>query len=389
MMQPDLPDFPFMHKLLKKRIEGKYIPNPDKDNSFFAVTGKAVEDVALNKYSSFVKYGGFKRLGYVLGSGLFTTEEPEHMRNKKEISPAFDSDHIKKYEDKASLIIDNILSGWDKEVDVRNQMKFFVFKSVMEIFFSETIDDDFVKIKNNIETVSDKVAYDIKDDVLEESTRQLREVCKGIVDRRLESKENKNDFVDMIIKSYENNKIDFDDLYSETLSLFLGSYETTAYVLEWAIYYLSINKDWQEKIFEKENLEAFIKEVLRMAPPIWNSERIAIEDVTVDGIPITAGTKVTLSSYAMHRDKDVFKDPDLFKPERWLEDLDPSKGEYFPFLFGKRQCIGKEFGLMEMRIVLIKIAQNFNIELINKKVSHLGGLSYRPKEPIRVYVTKK
>lgn len=382
-------DIPSIYILLKKKIKTNSLVDVNGNNVFFAFTSKAVEDIALNKYRSFVKDGGFKRLGYVLGSGLFTAEEPVHMRNKKEISPAFDNHHIKIYEDKASVIIDNIISGWDKEVDVRDQMKFFVFKSVMEIFFSETLDDDFTKIKNNIETVSDKIADDIKDDTFEESTRQLREICKNIVDRRLESKENKNDFVDMIINSYKNNKIDFDDLYSETLSLFLGSYETTAYVLEWAIYYLSINKDWQEKIFEKENLEAFIKEVLRMSPPIWNSERLAIEDVVVDGTLIPSGTKIVISSLAMHRDDVVFENPDLFNPERWFENKELSKGEYFPFLFGKRQCIGKEFGLMEMRIVLTKIAQKFEIELINKEVFHTGGMSYRPKEPIKIYVTKK
>jgi cytochrome P450 len=382
-------DIPSIYILLKKKIKTNSLVDLNGNNVFFAFTSKAVEDIALNKYSSFVKDGGFKRLGYVLGSGLFTAEEPVHMRNKKEISPAFDNHHIKMYEDKASVIIDNILFAWDKEVDVRDQMKFFVFKSVMEIFFSETLDDDFIKIKNNIETVSDKIADDIKDDTFEESTRQLREICKNIVDRRIESKENKNDFVDMIINSYNNKKIDFDDLYSETLSLVLGSYETTAYVLEWAIYYLSINKDWQEKIFEKENLEAFIKEVLRMSPPIWNSERLAIEDVVVDGTLIPSGTKIVISSLAMHRDDSVFENPDSFNPERWFENKELSKGEYFPFLFGKRQCIGKEFGLMEMRIVLTKIAEKFEIELINKEVFHTGGMSYRPKEPIKIYVTKK
>jgi cytochrome P450 len=126
-----------------------------------------------------------------------------------------------------------------------------------------------------------------------------------------------------------------------------------------------------------------------MCPPIWNSERIATEDVIIDGKEIPAGTQVVLSSLAVQRDKNVFEDPDSFKPERWFDNNQLSKGEYFPFLFGKRQCIGKDFALMEMRIILTKIAKKFDLELINDQVSYIGGMSYRPKDPIFIYVKNK
>jgi cytochrome P450 len=382
-------DWPYFFRLLKKRIEGNHIPNPDKNNSYFVVTSKAVEDVALNEYNSFIKDAGFKRLGYAVGSGLFTAEEPGHMRNKKEVSPAFDNDHIKKYEGQASPIVDKIISGWSGEINVREEMKFIVFKSVMEIFFSENADDDFEKIKNNIAVVMDEVAFNFKYDGSGEATEKVHEVCRNIVDKRLASKEVKNDFLDMIINSYKNGKIDFEDLYAETLSLFVGSYESTAHTLEWAMYYLATNKVWQEKLSERENLEAFIKEVLRMCPAIWNSQRIATEDVVVDGTLLPAGTKVTISSYAMHRDEKVFEDPDSFKPERWLENPKLAKGEYFPFMFGKRQCVGKEYALMQLRLVIGKVAEMFDLELLNDKVHHIGSLALRTDTPIRINVTKK
>jgi cytochrome P450 len=382
-------DWPYFHKLLKKRIESSHIPNPDVDNSYFAVTSQAVEDIAINKYDSFIKGGGFIRLGKAVGAGLFTAEEPGHMKNKREVVPAFDNDHIKRYEDQASAIVDNILSSWDGLVDVREQMKFVVFKSVMEIFFSENADEHFETIKDSIATISDGVAFNMKYDGSGQATDNVHAICKNMVNKRIESKENKNDFLDMIINSYRNGKLDFNDLYAETLSLFVGSYESTAHTLEWAIYYLATNKEWQNKISEKENLDAFIKEVLRIAPPIWNSQRIAVEDVIIDGTHVPAGTEITISSYAMHRDENVFEDPDSFKPERWLKNPKLSKGEYFPFMFGKRQCVGKEYALMQMRVVLNKIVENFNIRLLNENVHHIGGLAYRTSDPIRIYVKQK
>lgn len=383
MIFKDLPSF---YILLKQKIKINPLINSNGNSVFFAFTSKAVEDVLLNKYNSFTKDGGFKRLGYVLGEGLLTGEEPKHMNNKREISPAFSNNKIKEYEYKVSKIVDSIIHNWSGEVNVKQEMEFLVFKSVMEIFFSENMDSDFIEIKNNMSIASDKVAFDIIDEELNNSIKNLRKISKKIVDKRLNSKENKNDFLDVLINSYNNKKISIEDVYDEAITILLSSYETTAYVLEWAVYYLSANKEWQENIYREEHVDAFIHEVLRLCPPVWKSERVAIEDVNVDGTELLAGTKVVVSSLAMHRDKNIFKDPESFNPKRWIENEELSKGEYFPFLFGKRQCIGKDFAWMEMSLVLTKIAKKFIIEPKYENVSYIGGLTYRSKNDIIIYV---
>jgi cytochrome P450 len=375
--------------ILKNKTKSNYLSSTKLENVFFAFTSKAVEDVLLNKYKSFVKGGVWKRLKCVLGEGLFTTEEPKHMNDKKEIFSAFSSDKIKEYKDKVSDIIDFSLQSWSDEVNVRKEMQFLVFKINMEVFFSTNVDNDFIKIRDNMSIASDKVLSNISDQELVILTKELKEFVKRIVDERLESKENKNDLLDILINSYSNNKMDINDLYDHSVTIIFSGYESTAYLLEWAIYYLSINKKWQNKIFREESVDAFINEVLRMCPPVWNTERMATEDVSVDGTDLTAGTKVIVSSLAMHKDKNIFEDPDIFNPERWLKNKELEKGEYFPFLFGKRQCIAKEFVLMEIELILTKIAKKFDTDLLNDEVSYIGALTYRPKDDIIIYVKNK
>jgi len=389
-MQPDNSDnFASMLIDLKRMTKGNISLTVESEPVFFAFTNKAVEDVVLNKYDSFHKSGGLKRLEYVLGEGLITSEEPKHMKNKREISPAFHSNHIAEYESKVSAVVESIISNWSGKINVRTEMGFVVFKSILEIFFSESMDDDFEKIRSNINTASYKISRDVEDEELFRSKEELRELSKTIVDKRLNSKEQKNDFLGIIVDSYNNNKMTIDELYDEAINMLLVGYETTSFALEWAIYYLAINKDWQEKISKGENVDAFIDEVLRVRPPVWNEERVAIKDVNIDGTNITAGTQVVVSSLSVHRNKDIFEDPDTFKPERWFEDRELKKGEYFPFLFGKRQCIGKEFALMEMRIVLTKIAQRFHVEPIENLIEHTYTISYRPFDAIKIFVTDK
>jgi cytochrome P450 len=387
MLNKDLPSMLLLLKNSKK--SGSHLVDTESEKTFFAFTSKAVEDVLLNKDESFIKSGVWKRLKSILGQGLFTTEEPQHMNNKKEILPAFSSQKVKEYEDKVSSIVDYVLQSWSKRIYVRDEMQFLVFKITMEVFFSKNIDNDFIKIRNGMSVASNKILSNISDEELIELTKELKEYVKEVVNERMESKENKNDFLDMLINLYNNKKIDIDNLYDQAITIIFSGYESTAYLLEWAIYYLSINPKWKEKISKGIDVDAFISEVLRKCPPVWNTERTSTEDVNIDGIDLPAGTKVVVSSYVMHRNKDVFKDAHVFRPERWLEDQELSKGDYFPFLFGKRQCIAKEFVLMETRLVLTKIAQNFNIRLINDKVSHSGKLTYRPLDPIIIYVENK
>ena len=386
-MQSD--NFATMIINLKKMTKGNPSLNIESEPIFFAFTNKAVEDVVLNKYDSFHKSGGLRRLEYVLGEGLITSEEPKHMKNKREISPAFNSNHMAEYESKISTIIDYILSSWSGKINVRTEMGFVVFKTILEIFFSESMDDDFEKIRNNINTASYKISRNIEDEELFRSKEELRELSKTIVDKRLNSTETKNDFLGIIVESYNNKKMTLDELYDEAINMLLVGYETTSFALEWAVYYLAISKEWQEKISREENVDAFIDEVLRVRPPVWNEERVAIKDVNIDGTDIPSGTQVVVSALAIQRNEDVFEDPDTFKPERWFENKELGKGEYFPFLFGKRQCIGKEFALMEMRIVLTKIAQKFYVELGEPFKTHTYTISYRPSSAIKIFVTNK
>lgn len=386
MQSEDLPNF---YRLMKKRIVGNYTPNPSKGNVFVAVTSQAVEDVLLNKSSSFVKDGEHNRLKLALGQGIFTNEEPRHMEKKKQISPAFDHSHVNDYKEKISILIDDMISTWDGNVNVRDEIGYFVYKSTMSIFFSETSEVHFEKIRKNISILSDKIAFDEVDDEMFRIIKVLREITNNLVNKRIESKEVVHDFLGILINSYNNNTMTLDDVYDEAITILLASYETTAYALEWAVYYLAVNQDWQEKISREENVNAFIKEVFRIAAPIWKSSRMAIEDVTIDGTELLSGTQVVVSSFIMHRDKNVFKDPDSFKPERWFEDQDLAKGDYFPFLFGKRQCIGKEFALMEMDLLLTKISRRFILESVNKSARHIAGMAFKPKFPTTVSVQNK
>jgi hypothetical protein len=93
-------------------------------------------------------------------------------------------------------------------------------------------------------------------------------------------------------------------------------------------------------------LDAVIKETLRLYAPLPASEPRRYPGTTViDGYEIPSGTVVSMSPFSLHRNRDVFKDPLSFNPDRWLQkeaDVAELKKWSWAFSSGARMCIGMQ-----------------------------------------------
>lgn len=111
-------------------------------------------------------------------------------------------------------------------------------------------------------------------------------------------------------------------------------------------------------------LNAVIKEALRLFTPLPSFEpRLAHEDVVIDDCAIPAGTVVGMSPFCMHRNSDVFPEPEVFRPGRWLNDdgnsllpeSAPQNKWFWAFSSGARMCIGLHLANAEMLMLTAAI----------------------------------
>jgi cytochrome P450 len=108
---------------------------------------------------------------------------------------------------------------------------------------------------------------------------------------------------------------------------------------------------------------AVVDEALRLFPPAWAlSRRVQREDV-IGGRAVPAGTQVIVSPWLLHRRADVWPDPSSFRPERFLDGPPAARTGYLPFGQGPRLCIGREFALGEMAIVLSRVLGAHRLEV--------------------------
>ncbi|KAK6592778.1 cytochrome p450 [Botrytis cinerea] len=105
-------------------------------------------------------------------------------------------------------------------------------------------------------------------------------------------------------------------------------------------------------------LQACIKEGLRMSIASMHRLPRCSPDVALQYREwiIPPGTPVGMSTYLMHYDPDVYPEPKVFKPERWLGEINSKMlRNYVPFAKGSRDCLGTELAYAEISIVLAAI----------------------------------
>jgi cytochrome P450 len=110
-------------------------------------------------------------------------------------------------------------------------------------------------------------------------------------------------------------------------------------------------------------LEAAMDETLRMYPPAWVGPRRAVHEFEFQGTKVPAGVLVNYCSWASHRLKDVYPEPDEFRPERFTPEAKAAlpKGAYVPFGGGSRTCIGMRFGQLEIKAIATLVLQHFRL----------------------------
>ena len=140
-------------------------------------------------------------------------------------------------------------------------------------------------------------------------------------------------------------------------------------------------------------LRACIQESFRMYPTASQLARILEVDTTVSGgYVLPKGTVVLCHHRVAAFQEDNFTNADKFIPERWLEDHDKSWNQepslVVPFGTGRRACPGKRLAEQEIYILVAKLFQAYDVQLLDEVEAEFNFL-LTPAGPIRLKVTDR
>ncbi|XP_077994249.1 cytochrome P450 4F3-like [Glandiceps talaboti] len=221
------------------------------------------------------------------------------------------------------------------------------------------------------------------------------------------------DFLDILLtaKDEDGNGLTDQEIKDEVDTFMFEGHDTTASGISWCLYNLANNPQHQQKCRQEVNdllkdrekqeiewddlhklqyLTLCIKESMRLNPPVPVIGRTTTSPLTLpDGRTIPAGYNVTLSMNLLHRNEHVWDKPTEFKPERFTPEnsKDRSPYAYLPFSAGPRNCIGQNFAMNEMKIVLSTILHNFELGVVRDCLPDRSiGLVLRSNTGIRLHV---
>lgn len=193
----------------------------------------------------------------------------------------------------------------------------------------------------------------------------------------------RNDFVSLLLNLKD--QLTPDELAAESFLVYVGGFETSSTLITFTMYELALNPDIQSRLREEvvagvdENdgkvtydmifgfkyLEMVINEVLRKYPPIPMHMRKCTKDYEIPetNLVIPKDTTIVLPFYSLHHDPEYYPDPEKFDPERFTPEAVKARKPYtyLPFGDGPRNCIGLRFGLMQSKLAVVKLIQNFEI----------------------------
>ncbi|CAO2588154.1 Cytochrome P450 2J3 [Lemmus lemmus] len=227
---------------------------------------------------------------------------------------------------------------------------------------------------------------------------KLKLFVSSIIDdhRRDWNPDEPRDFIDAFLTEmtkYPEKTTSFNEenLISSTLDLFFAGTETTSTTLRWALLYMALYPDVQEKVqaeidrvigqkrqaslADRESMpytNAVVHEVQRMGNIVpLNVPREVSKDTSLNGFHFPKGTILLTNLTELHSDPKEWATPETFNPEHFLENGQFKKRESFlPFSMGKRACLGEQLARSELFIFFTTLLQNFTFKPpVNEKLS--------------------
>jgi len=213
---------------------------------------------------------------------------------------------------------------------------------------------------------------------------KLKKAAQKMLDAQIEARQDgsnpRGDILSLMMaaRHEDGSAMTRDELHDELITLVFAGHETTGIALAWSIYWLLANPECMRRLLteidklgsnpDPENLsrlpylDAVVQETLRLHPIVPDIPRQTTRPFELLGYRIPEGIGVAVATSRIHMNKDVYPDPEKFRPERFLE-RKFSPFEFTPFGGGARRCLGAAFATYEMKIVLGTLLSHYRLVL--------------------------
>ncbi len=344
----------------------------------------------------------------VLGTGLLTSEEPLHMRQRRLAQPAFLRERIAAYAQVIGHQTLTLTSRWpsttatDRPFDLHSQMLELALRIVGKCLFDLDQLEDIASIAAAVDSFMAFLPLAFLPFSaqiqrlpipsmrrLQRGKAHLDHLIYAMIAERRRDPADRGDLLSMLLNATDpdpdpsstTNTMSDRQLHDECVTIILAGHETTANALSFALHLIAHHPEVQQRLHTEAAAvlgsrtptaadyallpyaTQVFAEAMRLYPPVWVTARTCVTPYQIAGYDIPVGATLLAPQYAVHRDPRFHPSPDTFDPGRFLPEPKAARPRYsyFPFAGGSRQCIAEGLAWMEGTLVLALIARDWRL----------------------------
>lgn len=372
----------------------------------FTINADVIQHVLQKNHKNYHKSAiQTDELARYLGRGLLTNNGQPWLTQRRLIQPGFHRQRLQALVTEMQAVISAACARLDNTVAKEGKVvlqeltRDIVFRVITRAIFTDGFDEAEMKQLNHaIDSVQRYVVYPVRmpfilrflrwsgiEERKLELTRDIRRRLQQRIDERRAGSP-KGDLLQMLLDSrYEddNSPMSDEQLIDEIMILFAAGHETSANALAWTIWLLLRHPAELANVrAEITAVEAggpidfnnarqltyliqVIEESMRLYPPAWITDRVALEPDQSAGYDIQQGTTVGIFFQGLHRNPDYWEAPEEFRPGRMSVEAKKERHPfcYLPFGGGPRLCIGNHFAMLEMQLILARLLRDYDFTL--------------------------
>jgi cytochrome P450 len=369
-----------------------------------------------------------KRMGHFLGKGLLTTHGEAWRTQRRLIQKGFDRTQLDAL---SSIMQDSLaesLRDFDRQarrgpLDIYPQLMKITFAMVARSLFGARLkDEDIDLVSRTICTVQEFIVrqtlqpylnpwFAVSGEMREHEDMRTR--ADAILLEYIRKRRNEppgNDLLQTLMDArYSDGKGMSDELIlSESMQLLVAGHETSSNALSWLFYLLSSRPDCLERVRQEfdcllgeaplshtdvpklEFVTQVIQEGLRLYPPFWMIDRMAVADDHVGDLDIPRGSTVIVYVYGAHHAPRYWQNPENFDTERFTKANEKLRRPFtfLPFGAGPRGCIGGNYAMLQILMILSDLLRRYDFQLAPGQIVEARPMVIlRPKHGIRMTFT--